>query len=203
MEILKRKGKPVSKQIDQHSDYGQYGYDPGPAIQTPVNLDKPHVTPTPPRVQYMQGQQFDEVIATVEEELSMYRPKPATTPMPDYVEPRNGVPPVGALSAEALVKDYEKTAKGIDAMAAELMEATNRCAHELIELTQKFQQMSDNIRTIVDHVKETSASYRDEAKTMFVRIEDATMRMQEVRDLSDAMRQRLAESTESGKIDDH
>lgn len=157
-----------------------------------------HTTPPIPRVQYTHGPNFDDVIATVEEELAQYRPKPAAESMPEYVEPREGVPPVGALSAEAIVKDFEKTAKGIDAMAAELMDASNRCAEELIALTNKYKELGEQINQVVQHVKDTAESYRDEAKTVFVRIEDTTMRMKEVRELSDTMRQRLAESAGTG-----
>ena len=39
----------------------------------------------------------------------------ASTTLPDYVEPQNGVPRVGALSAEAVVRDYETAAKEIEA----------------------------------------------------------------------------------------
>jgi hypothetical protein len=156
-----------------------------------------HTTPPIPRVQYMHGPNFDDVIESVENELAQYRPK-AVEPMPEYVEPREGVPPVGALSAEAIVKDFEKTAKGIEAMAAELMDASNRCAEELIALTNKYKELGEQINQVVQHVKDTAESYRDEAKTVFVRIEDTTMRMKEVRELSDTMRQRLAESAGTG-----
>jgi len=40
--------------------------------------------------------------------------------MPDYVEHQDGVPRVGALSAEAVVRDYESAAKEIGAMGADL-----------------------------------------------------------------------------------
>lgn len=166
--------------------------------EDPRGLLAPHITPPIPRVQYAHGPKFDDIISTIEEELDQYRPKPAIEPMPDYVEPREGVPPVGALSAEAIVKDFEKTAKGIDAMAAELMEATNRCAEELVALTNKYKELGEQINQVVQHVKDTAEAYRDEAKTVFVRIEDTTMRMKEVRELSDTMRQRLAESAGTG-----
>jgi len=170
---------------------------PGPArglLESPPHPEPVYQKTPVPRMQYMHGQDFDDVIASVENELDQYRPKPTPLPMPDYVEPREGVPPVGALSAEAIVKDFEATAKGIDAMATELMEATNRCAEELVLLTNKYKELGEQINQVVQHVKDTAATYRDEAKTVFVRIEDTTMRMKEVRELSDTMRQRLAES---------
>ena len=41
---------------------------------------------------------------------------PPSAPMPDYVEHQDGVTRVGALTAEAVVRDYEAAAKEIEAM---------------------------------------------------------------------------------------
>src|SRR4051794_22922620 len=43
-------------------------------------------------------------------------PSVQSEPMPDYVEHQDGVSRVGALSAEAVVRDYEAAAKEIEAM---------------------------------------------------------------------------------------
>ncbi len=129
----------------------------------------------------------------IEDTLRTYAPapKPAMEPMPEYVDPRPNVPPVGALSAEAIVRDFEKTAKGIEAMAAELTEASNRCMAEFADLGNRLGRMFDDISSTVEHIKETAAMYREEAKLVFVRIEDTTLKMQEVREMSDQMRDRL------------
>ena len=47
-------------------------------------------------------------------------------PMPDYVEHEEGVPRVGALTAEAVVRDYEAAAREIEAMGAELINAAKK-----------------------------------------------------------------------------
>ena len=47
--------------------------------------------------------------------------------MPDYVEHQEGVTRVGALTAEAVVRDYEAAAKEIEAMGAELISAAQKC----------------------------------------------------------------------------
>jgi len=47
-------------------------------------------------------------------------------PMPDYVAHQEGVPRVGALSAEAVLHDYETTTKEIEAMGAELISAARK-----------------------------------------------------------------------------
>jgi len=47
--------------------------------------------------------------------------------MPDYVEHQEGVTRVGALTAEAVVRDYEAAAREIEAMGAELISAAQKC----------------------------------------------------------------------------
>jgi len=49
------------------------------------------------------------------------------SPMPDYVEHRNGVNEVGKLSAEAVVREYEAAVNEIEALGTELQEAANKC----------------------------------------------------------------------------
>ncbi|MET3339761.1 hypothetical protein ABIF52_000142 [Bradyrhizobium japonicum] len=51
----------------------------------------------------------------------------ASIALPDYVEHTEGVTRVGALSAEAVVRDYESAAKEIEAMGAELIDAAQKC----------------------------------------------------------------------------
>src|SRR5258705_10567520 len=48
-------------------------------------------------------------------------------PMPDYVEHQEGVTRVGALTAEAVVRDYEAAAQEIEAIGAELISAAKKC----------------------------------------------------------------------------
>lgn len=177
-----------------------------PSLPRAVDLDQPqHRTKPPRRVEYAHGddeRDLANAIQEVENELALYIPKPAPVlePMPDYVEPREGVPPVGALSAEALVKDYEKTAKGIEAMAVELQEASQRAAKELADLNAHYATVAAEVQSVVEHVKQTATVYRDEAKGVFVRIEDITIRMKEVRELSEAMRERLAPAVTDSRL---
>lgn len=115
----------------------------------------------------------------------------APQPMPGYVKPRTDVPPVGALSAEALVKDFEKTAQNIEQMGAVLGGTARQCATELVELAQKFKAMEDEVRASVQHINEVAAAFRDEAKTVFVRVENTALMTQDVREMADQMRDRL------------
>src|ERR1700739_4461908 len=50
-----------------------------------------------------------------------------TLAMPDYVEHRDGTTEIGKLSAEAVVREYEATAKEIEAMGTELLERVKEC----------------------------------------------------------------------------
>src|ERR1700739_2925234 len=47
--------------------------------------------------------------------------------MPDYVEHREGATEIGKLSAEAVVREYEATAKEIESMGTELLERVKEC----------------------------------------------------------------------------
>lgn len=116
---------------------------------------------------------------------------PALPTHPSYVEPRAGVPQVGALSAQALVQDFEKTAKAIEEMSHDLSASASQSLGELNALAASYQAMEDQIKAVNEHVRETAAMYREEAKLVFLRIEDTTLRMQEVRQMSEQMRERL------------
>jgi hypothetical protein len=118
-----------------------------------------------------------------------YAPK---EPLPTYVSPRSTVPPVGALSAEALLRDYEKTAKQVENMGAELAGATHKCAEELNLLAKKYDDMVSYVRSVTDHVNETAAALREEAKRVFLQIENTALMTKEMRDLSEQMRGRVA-----------
>src|SRR5215470_18172366 len=66
--------------------------------------------------------QLEADIATVRPGSSL-----ASIALPDYVEHTEGVTRVGALSAEAVIRDYESAAKEIEAMRAELIGAARKC----------------------------------------------------------------------------
>ena len=77
-------------------------------------------------------------------------------PMPDYVEHEEGVTRVGALSAEAVVRDYEAAAREIEAMGAELISAAKKC-----------EAMTAEVHNPIAFMRDTAASYREEAKKIF------------------------------------
>jgi hypothetical protein len=93
-----------------------------------------------------------------------------TTPMPDYVTHRDGIDDIGKLSAEAMVRGYEETAKAIEAMATELAERARQC-----------EAMVRETLSVRDEVKEVAARYREEAKRIFLHVEDCALVAAEVR----------------------
>lgn len=107
-------------------------------------------------------------------------PAQRTTPMPDYVEHRTGIDDIGKLSAEAMVRGYEETAKAIEAMATELTERARQC-----------EAMVRETMTVRDEVKEVAARYREEAKRIFLHVEDCAMVAAEVRKTCNEMKTKI------------
>src|SRR5215471_4358599 len=108
----------------------------------------------------------------------------ASIAMPDYVEHQAGVPRVGALSAEAVVRDYEAAAKEIEAMGAELISAARKC-----------EAMTAEVHNAIAFMRDTAASYREEAKKIFKRIEDCALFTEDVRKTCETVKHRMMEDT--------
>lgn len=107
-----------------------------------------------------------------------------TTTLPDYVEPQNGVPRVGALSAEAVVRDYEATAREIEAMGAELIDAAKKC-----------EAMTAEVHNAIAYMRDTAKAYREEAKKIFKRIEDCALFTENVRKTCEEVKRKMVEGT--------
>src|SRR2546423_7959111 len=84
--------------------------------------------------------------------------------MPDYVEHRDGATEIGKLSAEAVVREYEAAAKEIEAMGAELIERVRQC-----------ETMTRDALGATKEMKETAARYREQAKRIFLQIEECSL----------------------------
>jgi hypothetical protein len=110
-------------------------------------------------------------------------PPVQSEPMPDYVEHQDGVPRVGALTAEAVVRDYEAAAKEIEAMGAELVDAARKC-----------EAMTAEVHSAIAYVRDTAAAYRAEAKKIFKRIEDCALLTEQVRQTCETMKQKIETS---------
>jgi hypothetical protein len=104
--------------------------------------------------------------------------------MPDYVEHQDGVPRVGALTAEAVVRDYETAAKEIEAMGAELVDAARKC-----------EAMTAEVHSAIAYVRDTAAAYRADAKKIFKRIEDCALLTEQVRKTCESIKQKIETSS--------
>ena len=76
--------------------------------------------------------------------------------MPDSVEHREGATEIGKLSAEAVVREYEETAREIESMGAELVERVKQC-----------EAMTRDALSVTAELKEIAARNREEAKRTF------------------------------------
>jgi hypothetical protein len=103
-------------------------------------------------------------------------------PMPHYVEHEEGITRVGALSAEAVVRDYEAAAKEIEAMGAELISAAKRC-----------EAMTAEVHNAIAFMRDTAASYREEAKKIFKRIEECSIFTEQVRKTCESVKLKMIE----------
>src|SRR4051794_34778321 len=81
-------------------------------------------------------------------------------PMPDYFAHQEGVSRVGALSAEAVARDFEAAAKEIEAMGPALVGAASKC-----------EAMTANVHRAIAFMHETATAYREEANKIVARIE--------------------------------
>jgi len=105
-------------------------------------------------------------------------------PMPEYVEHLDGVSRVGALTAEAVVRDYESAAKEIEAMGAELISAAKKC-----------EAMTADVHNAIAFMRDTAEAYRQEGKKIFKRIEECALFTEDVRKTCETVKRRMTEGS--------
>ena len=103
--------------------------------------------------------------------------------MPDYVEHRAGATEIGKLSAEAVVREYEAAAKDIEDLGVELVGHVKQC-----------EAMSREALNVIEELKETAARYREEAKRVFLHIENCSLVTAQVRRTCAEMKEKIAVS---------
>src|SRR6516162_9942953 len=106
----------------------------------------------------------------------------ASIALPYYVEHQPDVSRAGALSAEAVVRDYETAAREIESMGAELIDAAKKC-----------EAMTTEVHDAIAFMRDTAAAYREEAKKVFKRIEDGALFTQDVRKTCEEVKRRMVE----------
>ena len=109
------------------------------------------------------------------------RVREPTIAIPDYVEHNEGATEIGKLMAEAVVREYETAAKEIEGMGAELIERVKQC-----------EAMTREALVVIEEMKETSARYREEAKRIFLQIENCTRMTAEVRKTCIELKEKIA-----------
>src|ERR1700743_743826 len=114
-------------------------------------------------------------------ELARPRTRAPAIEIPDYVEHCEGATEIGKLSAEAVVREYEAAAKDIEAMGAELIERVKQC-----------EEMTREALAVTEEMKETAARYREEAKRIFLQIENCTRMTAEVRKTCIELKEKIA-----------
>jgi hypothetical protein len=114
-------------------------------------------------------------------EFAPPRVRAPTIAIPDYVEHCEGATEIGKLSAEAIVREYEAAAKDIEGMGAELIERVKQC-----------EAMTREALAVIEEMKETSARYREEAKRIFLQIENCTRMTAEVRKTCIELKEKIA-----------
>src|SRR6201988_868703 len=102
--------------------------------------------------------------------------------LPEYVEHQQGVSRAGALSAEAVVRDYETAAREIESMGAELIDAAKKC-----------EAMTTEVHDAIAFMRDTAAAYREEAKKIFKRIEDCAIFTEHVRKTCETVKLKMIE----------
>jgi hypothetical protein len=139
-----------------------------------------------------------EIEAEVPTRQPVHEPRPVSLasprvggalPMPDYVEHRDGATEIGKLSAEAVVREYEAAAKEIEAMGAELIERVRQC-----------EAMTRDALAVNEELKETAQRYREEAKRVFVQIENCSLVTAEVRKTCLELKEKLASSATMDRL---
>ena len=135
-----------------------------------------------------------EIQAEVRNRPPAHEPRPFGPPrvsapdmaMPDYVEHRDGATEIGKLSAEAVVSEYEAAAKEIEAMGAELIELAKQC-----------EASTRDALAVTDDLKEIAGRYRDEAKRVFLQIENCSLVTAEVRKTCTELKEKIATHAET------
>ena len=106
---------------------------------------------------------------------------PSDTDMPDYVEHRDGVTEIGKLSAEAIVREYEATAKEIESMGVDMIERAKAC-----------EAVTRDTLAVTKELNEIAAQYRKEAKRVFEHIENCSALVAAARVTCDELKDKIA-----------
>ena len=114
-------------------------------------------------------------------------PRQAKPQIPDYVNHREDTSEIGKLSAEAIAREYEVTAKEIEAMGDVVRAMVQRC-----------EQLTTSASSMLKDIKATATRYRQEGKRIFDEIESCSGAADEVRKLCEGFRDKIAAKAAEG-----
>jgi hypothetical protein len=114
-------------------------------------------------------------------------PQPAKPQLPDYVSHRDDVSEIGKLSAEAVAREYEATAKEIEAMGEVVRDMVQRC-----------EQLTTSASSMLKDIKATATRYRQEGKRIFEEIESCSSAADEVRKMCEGFRDKIVTKMAEG-----
>lgn len=106
--------------------------------------------------------------------------------MPPYIDHHPDVDQIGKLSAEAVTAQYEDAVKALEAMGTTLIDCVRRA-----------EKMAAGCEDAIAYVQDTAQKYREEAKLIFDRIEQASVMTAEVRSICDEMRKKIEQPSQS------
>jgi hypothetical protein len=109
-----------------------------------------------------------------------------SAPMPPYVEHHADLDQIGKLSAEAVIAQYEGAVKALEDMGTTLIDCVKRA-----------EKMAAGCKDAINYVHDTAQKYREEAKLIFERIEQASAVTAEVRSVCDEMRKKIEHPMQS------
>jgi hypothetical protein len=109
-----------------------------------------------------------------------------TSPPMTYVEHHADVDQIGKLSADVVIAQYEGAVKALEAMGT-----------TLIDCVQRAEKMAAGCKDAIAYVQDTAQKYREEAKLVFDRIQQASVMTAEVRSVCDEMRKRIESPAQS------
>ena len=118
-----------------------------------------------------------------------YAPRNGAPPVPEYVSHREDVTEIGKLSAEAVVREYEATAKEIESMGTELLERVKEC-----------EAMTRDALAVTTELKAVAARYREEAKRVFEHIESCSLVVAEARKACTDLKDKISVSMAADKL---
>jgi len=105
----------------------------------------------------------------------------ASSQMTSYLEQHPAdVDQIGKLSAESVTAQYEGAVKALEEMGTTLIDCVKRA-----------EKMAAGCKDAIAYVQDTAEKYREEAKLILDRIEQASMLTAEVRSVCDEMRRKM------------